>query len=256
MLIRGSKKTLDQKAIRRQPPYIPKFILPQPPCIRRFLQLQMPLNNLCFKAVHRQVELRIVIFNCLNKLPDSDCCSQFFPNLSHECFLRGFSGLDLAAGEFPPTLVFTITSRSCEDLSRVVDRVTDYRCHNTDVFSHGSVWCETHLLPLSNTLSSQLAFCSFYISGSCPLIFIGQWSQLKERHRFLALRFLTAVICLGDLFNRIDFHNNITSFRVFRFLQGLGHASTDTCHRSIRAAACYPPRNHSPSSVNCPPAHR
>ena len=52
-------------------------------------------------ALHRKVEVRVVIFNGVNQFADSDLGFQLLADLPSKCILRTLPRLDLAAGKLP-----------------------------------------------------------------------------------------------------------------------------------------------------------
>ena len=56
------------------------------------------------------MEGRIIVFNGVDEVAYRDLGIQFFPDLSFQCLLRGFTRLDFAARKLPLTLVVTITA--------------------------------------------------------------------------------------------------------------------------------------------------
>ena len=69
------------------------------------------------------MEGRVVPLDGLEEVADCDFCIELLTDFADEGRLRGFAGLDLAAGKFPPTLPFAIASLGGEDLA-----VLDYDC--------------------------------------------------------------------------------------------------------------------------------
>ena len=74
------------------------------------LQFQSTLYNFTPKAVHRQVEIRIIKFNRINQFSYTDICIQFFFDFSDKCLSRCFFILNLTARKFPSILELPISS--------------------------------------------------------------------------------------------------------------------------------------------------
>lgn len=66
-------------------------------------------------ALHRKVEVRVVIFNGVNQFADSDLGFQLLADLSSKCILRTLPRLDLAAGKLPTILECTVATLRGED---------------------------------------------------------------------------------------------------------------------------------------------
>lgn len=66
-------------------------------------------------ALHRKVEVRVVIFNGVNQFADFDLGLQFFADLSAECILRTLPRLDLSSRKLPTILESTVATLRGED---------------------------------------------------------------------------------------------------------------------------------------------
>ena len=83
------------------------------------------------EAVHREVELGVVLLDGVQKLPDGDAGVQFLPDFAAEGLLGGLAGFDLAAGKLPPVLPVAGPALGGED---AVLGVVDDGGGNGDVF--------------------------------------------------------------------------------------------------------------------------
>ena len=52
----------------------------------------------------------IIVFNGVDEVAYRDLGIQFFPDLSFQCLLRGFTRLDFAARELPSALVLAVAA--------------------------------------------------------------------------------------------------------------------------------------------------
>ena len=99
-----------QDPVCRQEIHGVQFIFRKPAGIFRFLQKQIAAADARQKAVHRKMKGGIVGLNRIEQFQHLDIGIEFFEDLSVQGFLRGFTGLDLSAGEFPLVLVFSIAA--------------------------------------------------------------------------------------------------------------------------------------------------
>ena len=76
----------------------------------------------------------IIVFNGVDKVAYRDLGIQFFPDLSFQCLLRGFTRLDFAARKLLLTLVVTITAGGSVDFALFLHGVADHSGHNTNRF--------------------------------------------------------------------------------------------------------------------------
>ena len=66
-------------------------------------------------ALHRKVEVRVVIFNGANQFADSDLGFQLLADLPSKCILRTLPRLDLASRKLPTILESTVATLCGED---------------------------------------------------------------------------------------------------------------------------------------------
>ena len=88
------------------------------------------------EAVHGQMELGVIPLNGLHESAYLDFCIEFLLDFAGQRLLRSLPRLHLAAGKFPPTLPWTISTLSRKDFS-VLDyyrRYYFYRLHDSSSF--------------------------------------------------------------------------------------------------------------------------
>lgn len=66
-------------------------------------------------ALHRKVEVRVVIFNGVNQFADSDLGFQLLADLPSKCILRTLPRLDLSSRKLPTILESTVATLRGED---------------------------------------------------------------------------------------------------------------------------------------------
>ena len=76
----------------------------------------------------------IIVFNGVDKVAYRDLGIQFFPDLSFQCLLRGFTRLDFAARKLPLAFIVAITAGSGVDFAFCLHGVADHSGHNTNRF--------------------------------------------------------------------------------------------------------------------------
>lgn len=65
-------------------------------------------NQLAKEAMHGQVECRVIILNSFDELADGNIRVELFFYFAHKGFLRRFTELHFAAGEFPSSCKITV----------------------------------------------------------------------------------------------------------------------------------------------------
>ena len=76
----------------------------------------------------------IIVFNGVDKVAYRDLGIQFFPDLSFQCLLRGFTRLDFAARELPSALVLAVAAGSGINFMFRLNIVADHGCNNANHF--------------------------------------------------------------------------------------------------------------------------
>ena len=83
-----------------------------------------------YKAMHRQMEIRVIPFNRIKQLSHLNLCIQFLTNLTNQGILRAFPTLNLSSREFPSAFKLAISSLS----GKYPSFFKDYCCNNFNCF--------------------------------------------------------------------------------------------------------------------------
>lgn len=70
----------------------------------------MPGQDAAVIALQGQVEVGIIVFDGADERAHVDGRGQFFLDFAAQGLLRGFAGLDFAAGEFPISFEFAVAA--------------------------------------------------------------------------------------------------------------------------------------------------
>ena len=87
--------------IRGQPAHRVKLICRKPAGIGMLVQLQRTAEQAAGKALHLQVESRVIHLNRVHELLHGNLHLELLRNFAGKCRLRGFAGFNLATGELP-----------------------------------------------------------------------------------------------------------------------------------------------------------
>ena len=106
---------LHQPQIRRQPFHAVKLILSEPSCFLSLQWQQIAAGHLAPEAVHRQVEVGVIVLDSVNKLAHFYFSCKLLTDFSHKRLLRSFTGFDFTAGKFPQSFELTVSSCGCKN---------------------------------------------------------------------------------------------------------------------------------------------
>ena len=88
-----------------------------------------------YKAMHGEMELRVVVLHSAQKLVNANIGRQFLPNFTPQSIFLALTGLNLPAGEFPPVLPRAITPLGGKNLVPLLDYGCNYfyGFHNANI---------------------------------------------------------------------------------------------------------------------------
>ncbi len=123
-------QTLNHIEIRRQPPDTVQILFFQPSGLVVLVERQISGQDLRKITVHRQMKIRIIIFDLRNQLAQRYIGAEFFPDFPHRRLPGRLAFLQFASRKFPVTAVFSMAAQSGEDLVSP----SDYRGRNSLYF--------------------------------------------------------------------------------------------------------------------------